>query len=628
MIAPGGLEARLTIEVSTFEQVLEAMPDGIVVVGSDGRIVLVNRQTETLSGYPRSELIGMAVEELVPEGLRAAHVRHRAAYADPTQRTMGPHLQVGFRRRDGTEFPADIALGQLTIGGVGLVVATVRDTTERTQADIGLLRERERLRLVVDNVRDYAIFMLDPEGNITSWGPGAERIKGYSAEQVIGRHLSVFYTPADVAAGRPARALADAAATGRHVEEGWRLRRDGSRFWANTVITALFDESGQLSGFTKITRDDTERHHLDGRTRAALEVAQATLHGRGEQALLRLISERARALVEADLVTVALFDVEGTSLVVRAADGSRAGQTEGRSLPFTGTVMAGLLATGRPFLLGDMSGAPPQARPGLTAEGVGSLILVRLASGTRPLGVLTASNAPGGRRFSQSDLELVELFAAQTAVAIDYSRARMDLGRLAVLEDRERIGRELHDGAIQALFAVGMGLQGLAMTADSSLRQRLEGSVTEIDEVIRDLRNYIFGLRPGVTADRTLGRALESLADQFEDQRGAVCAVDIDPATASRLAGQAADVVQIAREALSNVSRHAGASTCRLSLRSETGEAVLDIEDDGRGFVVEERRDAGWGLRNLAERAGVMGGSLQISSVPGEGTRVRLRIPL
>src|SRR5262249_56776744 len=155
--------------------------------------------------------------------------------------------------------------------------------------------------------------------------------------------------------------------------------------------------------------------------------------------------------------------------------------------------------------------------------------------------------------------------------------------------DRERIGRELHDGAIQALFAVGMGLQGMAIiTSDAALRERLEKAVDQVDDVIRDLRNYIFGLRPGLAADRTLNRALRDLAEQLERQHGVVCAVDVDETSAAVLAGRAADVVQVAREALSNVGRHAHAATCRLSLRPEPGFAVLVVEDDGRGFVLGE----------------------------------------
>jgi PAS domain S-box-containing protein len=611
---------------------LEAMPDGVMVVGRHGHILFANRQAEELSGYSRAELVGMPVEDLVPEHLRARHAGHRAAYDDaPAMREMGKSLDIRLRRRDGSDFPADIALSPLRIDEMDLVLATVRDVSLRRTAEIELQREQERLRLVTDNVRDYAILMLDAEGNVDTWGVGAERMKDYTREQIVGRHFSVFYPPADVAAGRPARALAEAAANGQHIEEGWCIRRDGSRFWASVLVTALFDENGQLGGFAEIVRDVTQRKHRNDRIGAVLEVAQATLEGRMESALLRLISERARELVDADLVTMALFDADGEKLVIRAADGIGGSRYEGRSIPYDGTVMQMVLRTGQPFRLRDLSEAPPDARPGLRREGVGSLMLIRLGSNERPFGVLTVSNAPDGHRFSTEDMELVQLFAAQTVVALDYARARDELRRLAVLEDRERIGRELHDGAIQALFAVGMGLQGIAMmTGDASLRQRLEGSVTEIDEVIRDLRNYIFGLRPGVAADRTLGHALQTLADQFEEQRGVPCAVDLDPAVASRLAGQAADVVQVAREALSNVGRHARASTCRLSLRLETGgeAALLEIEDDGRGFEADQRRDTGWGLRNLAERAGAMGGSLHIESVPGEGTTVRLRVPL
>jgi PAS domain S-box-containing protein len=119
--------------------------------------------------------------------------------------------------------------------------------------------DEERFRLLVQSVRDYAIFMLDPEGRISSWNAGAEEIKGYAAEEIIGRHFSVFYPPEDVAAGKPDRELEVAVAQGRLEDEGWRLRKDGSRFWANVVITALFDERRRLRGFGKVTRDMTER---------------------------------------------------------------------------------------------------------------------------------------------------------------------------------------------------------------------------------------------------------------------------------------------------------------------------------------------------------------------------------
>ena len=593
------------IDAETSEQLLEAMPDAIVIVARDGRVVRVNRLAESLSGYSRDELMGMAVEELVPEGLRSAHVAHRTAYQrQPSTRSMGTHLDIRFQRKDGSVFPADIALSPVTTEQGVLIVASVRDLTERKRAEEELLHAQEQFRLVVEAVRDYAIFMLDREGRIRTWSPGATSLEGYEADEIIGRHFSVLHLEADVEAGKPARELVMAAETGRYEEEGWRVRKDGSRFWANVVITAIRDHSGKLLGFAKITRDITERKRQDDRLRAVLEIAQATLEGRGEDELLRLVAHRARALAESALGAVLLLNPDEELMSVAAADGPRASLVAGATVPRAGPAVEDAVAPGAPSLK------------------------VRLASGERAIGSLLLSNEPGGRQFTDGDRELLELFAAQAAMAIDYTRVRDDLQRLAVLEDRERIGRELHDGAIQALFAVGMGLQGMAMmTADRALRERLETTVGQVDEVIRDLRNYIFGLRPGLAADRTLSRALRELAEQVERQHGVACAVDVDEASAARLGGQAADIVQVAREALSNVWRHAGAATCRLSLRGEPGLAVLEVEDDGRGFVPGEAGQ-GWGLRNLGERAAAMGGSLDVASVPGDGTTVRLRIPV
>ncbi len=586
------------------EQLLEAMPDAIVMVAMDGRVVRVNRQAESLSGYSREELVGMAVEELVPEALRAGHVAHRTGYqARPSVRSMGSHLDIWFRRKDGSEFPADIALSPVATEQGVLVLASVRDITERKREEEELIQAQERFRLVVEGVRDYAIFMLDQEGRVSTWSPGAEHLNGYAAGEIVGRHFSVFYPRADAEAGKPARELAIAAESGRYEEEGWRARKDGSRFWASVVITAIRDHTGKLLGFAKITRDVTERKRQDDRLRAVLEVAQATLQGHGEEELLQLILRRARALTESAQGVVALLDPGDGTMTVAAVDGPRAGAVVGAVIPPNGPAVEQVAAPGA---------------PSLTA---------RLATGERVIGSLVVSNEPGGRRFTDGDAQLLELFAAQAAVVIDYTRVRDELQRLAVLEDRERIGRELHDGAIQALFAVGMSLQGMAiMTSDASLRERLDTAVGQVDEVIRDLRNYIFGLRPGLAADRHLGRALRELAEQLERQHGVACAVDVDEAAAARLAGRAADVVQVAREALSNVGRHAHATTCRLSLLQEPGFAVLEIEDDGRGFAPDQG-GGGWGLRNLGERAAVMGGSLDIASVPGDGTKVSLRIP-
>ncbi len=206
---------------------------------------------------------------------------------------------------------------------------------------------------------------------------------------------------------------------------------------------------------------------------------------------------------------------------------------------------------------------------------------------------------------------------------------RRSLLRLAVGEDRERIARDLHDGVIQSLFSVGVTLQVLQETAGcpEEIRMSLAASVDRINAVIDDVRSYVRGLRPSWLADRQLHEALGHLAREFQESSGIVTPVEVEEPLAAQLSAQAAEIVQIAREALSNVRRHAGATTCRISLRRADGHTLLEIDDDGRGFDVSTARQAGHGLHNLAERSHGLGGQLAVRS-DGTGTTVRVTLPL
>jgi PAS domain S-box-containing protein len=161
------------------------------------------------------------------------------------------------------------------------------------------------LRLLVDGVRDYAISMLDPAGRVLSWNQGAERIRGYTAEEIIGQSFARFFLPEDVASGRPRALLAKAAAEGRCEDEGWRIRKDGSRFWANVVITALRDEQGNLRGFASVARDMTERRRAEEALRRSEEASRRASEAKGE--FLALLAHELRAplttmLISADLL--------------------------------------------------------------------------------------------------------------------------------------------------------------------------------------------------------------------------------------------------------------------------------------------------------------------------------------
>ncbi|GIE92406.1 GAF domain-containing protein [Actinoplanes regularis] len=351
----------------------------------------------------------------------------------------------------------------------------------------------ELLGLFVDAVAEYAIFLVDADGTVSAWNTGADRLHGYHDDQIIGRHFSVFYPAEDVAAGRPARDLAVAARDGVYNDDGWRVRADGTRFWAHVVITALFD-GDRLRGFAEVTRDDTAARAVRARVETLTEITNGLLAEHESSDTLASIAAHARLLLGADQAWIS-SPAEHGKVRIRAADGCLAGPEVGAELPLTGTVTAQVLAGDQPILIDDLASRSPD---GDFLTGMAAVLAAPLVAGPTTIGVLVVAVSAGGPRFRPEDLEILREFAARAALLLEYERAQQTLRERDLIGERERIATDLHADVIRELSWTGMTLQ----TADGFVtspqaHERIEEAVERLDATIRRIRQVIFELPTG-----------------------------------------------------------------------------------------------------------------------------------
>ena len=267
-----------------------------------GKVLTWNTGAQQIKGYAASEIVGESFERFYTEQDRASG-RPRTLLAEAAR--SGRVEQEGWRvRKDGSQFWADVVISRLNDADGKLIgfVKVTRDLSERRRMEEDLRQSEETSRLMIASVKDYAIFMLDPDGRITSWNAGAERAKGYRASEVMGRHFSLFFSPEDVVSGKPGRLLRAAAEDERVEDEGWRVRKDGTRFWADVVISRIIDGDGNLIGFTKVTRDLTDRKRAaedeSERARQQAAVSQLGLFALRTPELTMVMERAVRTVME------------------------------------------------------------------------------------------------------------------------------------------------------------------------------------------------------------------------------------------------------------------------------------------------------------------------------------------
>ena len=247
----------------------------ILMLDPTGHVATWNAGAQAIKQYTADEIIGRHFSTFYPpEDVAAGKTEMELEVAE----REGRFEDIGWRvRKDGTRFWANVVISAVrdrdgTLVGFSKVT---RDMTEQRRAEQQRRAAEDRFRLLVESVRDYGVFVLDPKGHVATWNAGAERIKGYTANEIMGKHFSVFYPPEDVKAGKTEMELEVAEREGRFEDEGWRVRKDGSKFWANVVISAVRDDSGTLVGFSKVTRDLTDRKRAEEERAMRLAAEQA-----------------------------------------------------------------------------------------------------------------------------------------------------------------------------------------------------------------------------------------------------------------------------------------------------------------------------------------------------------------
>ncbi len=471
-----------------------------------------------------------------------------------------------------------------------------------------------------------AVIAVDRDGIIVLASEAIRALFGFDPDEVVGLRIEALIPEQVRAMHERHRRRYTESGEPRPMGLGLELmgrRRDGTEFPID-VSLAPFSTGGK-SFVGAFVRDATDRRRQEARLSAINEITQRLLAGEPTAATLELVACRARGLVDAALAWVVVpSGKEG--LVVSASDGDGAESIIGLEITSDGSIAERSMTEGESIIVGDLS-TEVTVPPRMKALGLGPGLFCPLGLEDGILGALVVARPRGAAGFNANDTALVEVFANAAMVALTLGEARVELEQLQATAERERIGRDLHDTVIQQLFALGMGLQSIERLTSGSVAGRIDRVVDGLDEVIREIRETIFhlerpamaesGLRAAVTA--VVGAAAESLG--FTPRVG--FQGPVDAVTSDELESQ---VVAVLTEVLSNVARHAAASAVEVVIVAEDNMLLVSVADNGVG--PPKGRTAGNGLRNIAERAHALSGSVSITARSPSGTLVEWSVPI
>ncbi len=639
------------------DNLLQGTTDGVVTVDLDRRYLYMNDEGASIlsSGLKvKEELLGKTMMEEPPAELGdrffwaqiKAIEQQVPVEIEEQLPALGRWVQISV-------YPAPTSLN-----------IYFRDLTQHRRAEEELRQGEERFRSMVESVKDYAIFMLHPDGTIASWNTGAQRIKQYRAEEVIGTHFRVLYRPEDRETGRPTRNLNIAKIKGRCEDEWWRRRKDGSSFWANVIITALYDEAGRLTGFTKVIRDLTERKRREVNEHFLVELTSVLSTSIDFEDSLRQVAQLVVNGSYADWCTVVTANanraIQRMAFVHRDPSMQEVVQRlvpEPASHLGLGACASRVLRTGHSELVSTVDASSPISLPSdrravelLGTLGIDSYMCVPLTTGGRTLGVITIVSADPGRRYRTEDLYFAEEVGRRAALTIDavYSRhmvgAREEVLATVSHDLRSPLSAVLSGAELVTQFAP-QGAGGDALRKHASIIHRAARRMERLISDLLDLAKIEAG-RFAVERKAIDVRALLQEVAESHEPTAREKSIHLATATVDHPCELLCDrdrMLQVFSNLVGNAIKftpEGGDITLGLDHCGE--EVQLSVRDTGPGIGEDERahiferywqaqptvnRGAGLGLFITKGIVEAHGGRIWIESQPGAGSTFRFTVP-
>ncbi len=665
------------------EAIVSDAPGSLIAFDAQRRILTANANANRFFGYAQGELDGRSTDVLVPARLRQPDAPPMVAGTDLV------HVELPGVRRDGTELDVEWAFGSALVDGQAIFVMTVQDRAVVDRANEALRASEERFRLLVEGVTEYAIFGVDLTGHVSSWNHGAERIMGYRAEEVLGQAHARFFTPEDRAAGTPIRLLATAQREGSVEINAWRVRKDGTRFPANVLLTALRTPTGELRGFAKITRDMTEklqaedlerRLAIERANREAAEAAEKRVRANEErlQRLQRVTAALSEAATPSNVATVVLeqslsaLDAAGGAVFLMADDGLALELLEQRGHPDLDGFRRLPLDTPAPLALAvrerradfyesceDCTERFPEYRDAIRSGGFEASVALPLQTRGHMLGVL-GIRFREKRTFDANDralmITLSELCAqalerARLLAAESRARAEAESANRSKDEFLAMLGHELRNPLAPIATAVSLMKLG---AADVHVKERavIERQVSHLSRLVDDLLDVSRITRGKVELKKARVELAEAVALGIElsspllEERRQHLSVSV-PERGLELHGDVTRLAQVVSNLVTNAAKYTPPEGQIAIAAARSGDRiVLTVHDDGMGIAPDmlprvfdlfaqerqsiDRAHGGLGL-GLAITKSVIamheGTVSAFSEGPGKGSLFRVDLP-